>query len=246
MSSFKGAEAVEELNEERSKSGVRLSTLNPQVREKLIKFDTSNDGELSLEEAIQGLVALQKQSNNYKRMLYLIVPLMTIMLACVLGVNILAIQLTKDMITKETTTNIPILSNKNGGVLHTAPFSLSDDFFNLIFNEENINLSYLQSFNIDNSLSLPIISSHISSQNGTKTFYALTPAITFSVSNNGEYEIEYNPGFSSNNYASKVYSLVENELMTFGTTVNMDFITKAGVPRARGQFGCGIIPAKCR
>ena len=32
------------------------------------QFDTTNDGELSLEEAIQGLVALQKQSNNYKKM----------------------------------------------------------------------------------------------------------------------------------------------------------------------------------
>ena len=78
------------------RTSVRLSTLNPQVREKLVKFDTGNDGELTIEEAIQGLVALQKQSNNYKRMLYFIVPLMTIMLACVLGVNILAIQLTKD------------------------------------------------------------------------------------------------------------------------------------------------------
>lgn len=37
-------------------------------------------GEFTIEEAIQGLVALQKQSNNYKRMLYFIVPLMTIIL----------------------------------------------------------------------------------------------------------------------------------------------------------------------
>ena len=88
--------STEEVNSE-MRSGVRLSTLNPQVREKLVKFDTANDGELSIEEAIQGLVTLQKQSNNYKRMLYLIVPLMMIMLACVLGVNILAIQLTKDL-----------------------------------------------------------------------------------------------------------------------------------------------------
>ena len=52
---------------------VRLSVLNPALRERVEKFDTGNDGELDINEAIQGLITLQKQSNNYKKMIWLLI-----------------------------------------------------------------------------------------------------------------------------------------------------------------------------
>ena len=52
---------------EKPSYAVRLDTLNPQVRERVEKFDIGNDGELDINEAMQGLITLQKQSNTIKR-----------------------------------------------------------------------------------------------------------------------------------------------------------------------------------
>ena len=59
------------MNSSNSKQGIRLSVLNSAVRERVEKFDTGNDGELDINEAMQGLITLQKQSNNYKKMIWL-------------------------------------------------------------------------------------------------------------------------------------------------------------------------------
>ena len=80
---------------DKSKHSVRLSVLNPQVRERVEKFDTGNDGELDINEAMQGLIALQKQSNNYKKMIWMLIPILSLMIAATFGTTILAINLTK-------------------------------------------------------------------------------------------------------------------------------------------------------
>jgi hypothetical protein len=85
---------------ENKKQGIRLSVLNPQVRERVEKFDTGNDGELDINEAMQGLIALQKQSNNYKKMIWLLIPVLCMVLAGSFGTTILAINLTKDIISE--------------------------------------------------------------------------------------------------------------------------------------------------
>jgi uncharacterized membrane protein YjjP (DUF1212 family) len=51
--------------------------------------DIKNKEELSLEDMKHAIVTLQKQSNNYKRLLYLIVPVM-------IGTTILVLNLIKE------------------------------------------------------------------------------------------------------------------------------------------------------
>ena len=102
---------------DKSKHSVRLSVLNPQVRERVEKFDTGNDGELDINEAMQGLIALQKQSNNYKKMIWMLIPILSLMIAATFGTTILAINLTKDIKSSTIEGNIPVLKTTNGETL---------------------------------------------------------------------------------------------------------------------------------
>ncbi len=99
---------------ESPKHSVRLSTLNPALRERVEKFDTCNDGELDINEAIQGLITLQKQSNNYKKMIWLLIPVLCMVLAGSFGTTILAINLTKEVKSSTIEGNIPVLKTTNG------------------------------------------------------------------------------------------------------------------------------------
>ena len=89
---------------EKPNNTVRLSVLNPALRERVEKFDTGNDGELDINEAIQGLITLQKQSNNYKKMIWLLIPVLCLVLAGSFGTTILAINLTKEINQKHSIT----------------------------------------------------------------------------------------------------------------------------------------------
>ena len=105
------------MNSENKKQAIRLSVLNPQVRERVEKFDTGNDGELDINEAMQGLIALQKQSNNYKKMIWMLIPILSLMIAATFGTTILAINLTKDIKSSTIEGNIPVLKTTNGETL---------------------------------------------------------------------------------------------------------------------------------
>ena len=76
---------------------VRLSSFNVDVRSKLAKFDADNQGELTVNDLTHAIITLQKQSNNYKRILYIILPIMVIMILSIFGTTILAINLTKEI-----------------------------------------------------------------------------------------------------------------------------------------------------
>ena len=245
------------------RTSVRLSTLNPQVREKLVKFDTGNDGELTIEEAIQGLVTLQKQSNNYKRMLYFIVPLMTIMLACVLGVNILAIQLTKDLRTSTMTGN-SVLTNTHGKVLATSTYSNSVDLLDWLMYYDVSNMEHIQ---IDD-FSTKVNSLYLEEQTNITRFYINTNMLYFYIGSDGTYDIDFNEGYNTNRFALKAINVVEQELKNIQeriiglqskTIVSMDrrSITKPIVkvivneqpPKTESpptpRFGCKLIPTRC-
>ncbi len=191
-----------------SNPGIRLSTLNPQVREKVVKFDTANDGELSLEEAIQGLITLQKQSNNYKRILYLLVPLMTVMLACVLGVNVLAINLTKEVESSKLYGN-PVLTNTDGKILSTGSYTRTQGILDWLMTG---NYEIIDTINID-TLSLKVDSIYLEKENDVNTIYFNTPILWFSISSNATYNIENVSGY----YNRKVYNLVEYGLKELQT-----------------------------
>jgi len=116
---------------ESPKHSVRLSTLNPALRERVEKFDTCNDGELDINEAIQGLITLQKQSNNYKKMIWLLIPVLCMVLAGSFGTTILAINLTKEVKSSTIEGNIPVLKTTNGesiSVYNTLEHSHFSDF----------------------------------------------------------------------------------------------------------------------
>ena len=62
------------------KNRIELSSLNPVVKERIQKFDTKNDGTLDIDEAMEGLVTLQKKSNRYKKMLWFLIPVICLFL----------------------------------------------------------------------------------------------------------------------------------------------------------------------
>lgn len=244
--------SVEEQNDDipfvgEQKSSIRLSTLNPKVREKVVKFDTANDGELSLEEAIQGLITLQKQSNNYKKIVYLLIPLMTIMLGCVLGVNILAINLTKEI---EISKGTAVLTNTAGKILSTGTYSRTQGIFDWLMNG---NYEMVDSINID-TLRLKVDSMYLQEEANVTTIYFNTPILWFSISSNGTYNIEKVEG----EYKSKVYNLVEDGLKEIQWEIlnvkslntysrKLPFLLSLFTiktpeppkPAAAGGFGCG-------
>jgi hypothetical protein len=217
MSSFEEYNKDNENTSFEDRRSIRLSTLNPKVREKLSKFDTLNDGEINLEEAIQGLVTLQKQSNNYKKTVYLLVPLMIIMLGCVLGINILAINLTKDIKTSGIE-NSNFLTNKQGEIVSTVSYTESKNFFEWLFEGSN---NFVDILNIG-TLRLKVDSLYLEEFNQTSTIYVSTPNIWFSLCSNGSYIIENVQG----EYNNKIKALVEEQLQNYQDHVLTNFQTK--------------------
>jgi hypothetical protein len=88
---------LDEVQKSDKHSSVRLSALNVDVRSKVAKFDTNNQGELSSEDMMHAIVTLQKQSNNYKRILYIVFPIMIVMILSIFGTTMLALSLTKEL-----------------------------------------------------------------------------------------------------------------------------------------------------
>lgn len=112
-------------------SSIPLSTLNPVVRERVQKWDVTGDGELDIHEAMSAIITLQKQSNNYKKTLYIIMGVLAITLCCMFGINVLAIQITKDIKSSSIEGNIPVLKTTSGetfSVLNTLEHSQFSDF----------------------------------------------------------------------------------------------------------------------
>lgn len=213
-----------------SLSSIRLSTLNPEIRHKLVKFDTKNDGTLTLEESLQALVTLQKQSNNYKKILYLLIPVLILTLACSFGVNILAINLTKDLqssSSSSSSTTIPVLANKKGEILSTVSFT---DFQNLLdlamsvdfepssiqqiqFGDLSLQVTGIYLETLDNQNVLNPVTNQMMNNHSLVSLFVSTPMVWFSFSTDSTYNIGYLPGLSNTNpFASRVHTIIENEL----------------------------------
>ena len=181
-------------------SSIRLSELNSDLQHKFSKFNTKNDGELSIEEALQGLVTLQKQSNNYKKMLYLMVPIIIITLASIFGMNILAINLTKEIKTKtDSFSNSNYLVNNNGDSIKVESYSNNIDLLSFLFNysPENLNsINKLQfgGYNNISLLFLDINTIHFEENvnNSTSRVTMKTNTIWFSIDSDGSYEVNFN------------------------------------------------------
>jgi hypothetical protein len=132
---------------EKTKQGIRLSVLNPALRERVEKFDTGNDGELDINEAMQGLITLQKQSNNYKKMIWLLIPVLCMVLAGSFGTTLLAINLTKEIKSSTIEGNIPVLKTTNGetiSVYNTMEHTHFSDFQDKQSSEMNLLPQFIQ------------------------------------------------------------------------------------------------------
>ena len=156
--------------EQTNKNSIRLSRLNSTVREKVEKFDISNDGSLEIEEALAAIITLQKQSNNYKKILYLAFPLIAILLLCMLGINILSIKLTKEVKVKNN--GSPSLTDTNGRVLSTVTYSSKLNMIEWIYNiNKNINTLQAISFGDTN---LKLIGTSINNNNNATSITLIT------------------------------------------------------------------------
>ena len=235
------------------RTSVRLSTLNPQVREKLVKFDTENDGELTIEEAIQGLVALQKQSNNYKKMIYILVPIMVLMIASIFGVNMLALKLTKDL-QSTSTDSVNVLTNKDGNVLATSYYSEKINFMEWLNDQYSSSIDSIKF----GELKLDVNGLYLDRQNNVSRLYVSTPLLHFYIGNDMTFDIGYNPGNENNIFAKQAYTVIETQLSDILQNFNTKAVSKErqGVvipivvttpeaPLTARRFGCGVIPTRC-
>uniref|UniRef100_A0A6C0DKF6 EF-hand domain-containing protein n=1 Tax=viral metagenome TaxID=1070528 RepID=A0A6C0DKF6_9ZZZZ len=227
-------------------TGIRLSTLNPQVREKLIKFDTKNDGELSIEEAIQGLVALQKQSNNYKKVIYILGPIMILMIASIFGVNMLALKLTKDL-QSTSSDSVNVLTNKAGDVLATSYYTEKINFIDWLNNKYSSSIETIKF----GELKLDVNGVYLDREYNVSRLYVSTSLLYFYIGNDMTFDIGYNPGNENNIFAKQAYAIIESQLsnivQTFNTYVSKDVTNDVVVVtrQPRRAYGCGVIATLC-
>jgi hypothetical protein len=188
---------------EKPSYAVRLDTLNPQVRERVEKFDIGNDGELDINEAMQGLITLQKQSNNYKKMIWMLIPVLSLMVAATFGTTILAINLTKDI-----NQNDGILTSKvDNTPIRTVEATSKDLMFSSLFSNDYNMISKLHFGNV--VLNVNDIYQY-TEQDNTKTVYVNSDMIFLGLNQTGSYMINYNQGYETNPMAQMMYQTINS------------------------------------
>ena len=116
---------MSEVHENRDSRGqsINMDKINPKVAEVLHSLHLDNDGQVTINDAIQGIIMLQRQTRNYRRLAISIFVVALIVLFCTFGAAMLAIKLNKDMKTKGD-----VITDMQGDVLRTGidltPFSL--------------------------------------------------------------------------------------------------------------------------
>jgi hypothetical protein len=198
---------------EKPNHAVRLSVLNPALRERVEKFDTGNDGELDINEAMQGLITLQKQSNNYKKMIWLLIPVLCMVLAGSFGTTILAINLTK-----EINQNSGILtSNTDNTPIRTVSAVSKDLMFSSIFSED---YNQITKFHFGSTTLNVNEMYQVTLSDDTKTVFVNSDMLYFGLNQTGSYLINYNKGFETNPIAQLMYQTVNNSLSEYSMIVD--------------------------
>ena len=190
-----------------SKNSIRLSMLNPAVKERVQKFDVGNDGSLDIEEAMQGLIALQKQSNNYKKMLWFLIPIICLVLLGTFGSTMLALNLTKEV----KSTNGLLTSSKSSVPIRTMAAESVDNMYYSMFSND---YGYITKLHLKNK-EIDVKSIYQKYEENKQTVYINTELVNFSFNQTGEYKINYNVGAESNLASGLVYSDIENVLSQF-------------------------------
>ena len=196
-----------------NKSSIRLSVLNPQVRERVEKFDTGNDGELDINEAMQGLIALQKQSNNYKKMIWLLIPVLSLMIGATFGTTILAINLTKDI-----NQNQGILTSKvDNTPIRTVEATSEDLMYSSLFSNDYNKIYKLHFGTV--TLNVNDIYQYIE-QDKSKTVYVNSDMIFLGLNQTGSFMIQYNQGYETNPMAQKMYQIINDSFSEVSNVID--------------------------
>ena len=197
------------IDYESSKNSIELSSLNPAVKERVEKFDTKNDGILDIDEAMEGLVTLQKKSNRYKRMLWFLIPAICLFLLGTFGSTMLALNLTKEV----KSTNGLLTSSKSFIPIRTTIAESVDNMYSYMFSSDcnHITKLHLRNKEID----VTSVYHDYNVYSNKRTVYMNTDLVNFSFNETGEYKINYNVGAESNLASGLVYSDIENVLSQF-------------------------------
>jgi hypothetical protein len=190
---------------------IQLEQLNVDLRQKLGKFDTSNDGTLSNKELVQAVVTLQKQSDNYKKTLWVLVPIILFTLAAVFATTILAIKLTKD-----TYSSNGQLVDNNGNVLETGKSKIYDSLADWISNND---FSFFDKLELPNGGFFRI--NNVFFSNDTNTKYMDTDLFTLMYfQSNSSFSI-----YTKKDYLNDVvYQDMINQVQLFTSTLNDDLL----------------------
>jgi len=117
-------------------SSIPITSLHENYQPKLRKFNTTNDGHLTLEQAVQGLITLQKQSNNYKRMLWLLIPVLIGLIAATFGTTMAAFKINQ----QTQVVNSELLA-MDGQVIRTSNMFLpKEDLFTTVLGDNAANV----------------------------------------------------------------------------------------------------------
>ena len=197
-----------------SKNSIRLSMLNPAVKERVQKFDIGNDGALDIEEAMQGLITLQKQSNNYKKMLWFLIPIICLVLLGTFGSTMLALNLTKEV----SQNNGLLTSSKSSVPIRTMVAESVDNMYYSMFSSE---CNYITKLHLENKeIDVTSVYHDYDVYTNKRTVYINTDLVNFSFNQTGEYKINYNAGAETNLASALVYSDIENTLSRYKYIIN--------------------------
>jgi hypothetical protein len=194
-----------------SKNSIRLSMLNPAVKERVQKFDVKNDGALDIDEAMQGLITLQKQSNNYKKMLWFLIPVICLVLLGTFGSTMLALNLTKEV----SQNNGLLTSSKSSIPIRTMVAESVDNMYYSMFSND---YGYITKLHLKNK-EIDVKSIYQKYEGDIRTVYINTELVNFSFNQTGEYKINYNAGSESNLASPLVYNDIESALSKFKYTI---------------------------
>lgn len=129
-------DAIQMTEKKQYISSIPITSLHENYQPKLRKFNTTNDGHLTLEQAVQGLITLQKQSNNYKRMLWLLIPVLIGLIAATFGTTMAAFKINQ----QTQVVNSELLA-MDGQVIRTSNMFLpKEDLFTTVLGDNAANV----------------------------------------------------------------------------------------------------------
>ena len=100
-----------------------------------------------MNDTLHALITLQKQSNNYKKLLYLFIPVIIAVLLCMFGFSFLAVKLNKDAYVKGN-----VLQSTTGDAVRTATELKFHDLYQFAFEASMEEMAYKNKIILGNQL----------------------------------------------------------------------------------------------